>query len=80
MTEPIAYKNAVNNAKKAAGSIILELGLNIIITPKKPTKTAIQLLNSTFSPKDITDRIVIKSGAEKNKLTVSASGSAARDK
>ncbi len=80
MIEAIAYKKAVINAKKAAGSIILELGFNIIMTPKNPTKTAIQLLNSTFSPKDVTDRIVIKIGAEKNKLTVSASGSAARDK
>jgi hypothetical protein len=80
MIEAIAYKKPVDNPKKAAGSIISELGLNIIITPKNPTKTAIQLLNPTFSPKDVTDRIVIKIGAEKNKLTVSAIGSAARDK
>jgi hypothetical protein len=80
MIDAMAYKNAVNIAKRAAGSIILKPGLNIIITPRNPTKTAIQLRISTFSPKNIADKIVIKIGAEKNKLTVSANGSAAKDK
>ena len=43
-------------------------------TPKNPTKTAIQLLNTTFSPIRNTESVVISSGAIKKIAVVSASG------
>ena len=49
-------------------------GRNITITPKSPTKTAIQLRLPTFSPISNTDSDVISNGAIKKIAVVSASG------
>ncbi len=49
-------------------------GLSIIITPKRPTSTAIQLRSPTFSPIRNSESAVINNGAIKKIATTSASG------